>query len=421
MFKTILISDIPFTFHFGIAVQIIFMIIDKEQLNINQFLLAADFTIMDVSSYVKLNWDSSQHQIVGNLKQIWEDQNFTDVTLAFDDDVQIKTNKTMLAAVSPVLRGALKSVSGLNACIFLYGLESSLIKSLLDFVCFEEISIQKENLDKFINTATKLKINGFMEPPESNQKHEIIKNTDHQTEHLLKTVDPKQTEQKYEVQTEKSSDIMVYNPTSEIENFDAFKSFQEKIIEENSEMLLSNDIPVDSKSMKNESTKMKPIKDTKSLKIEPSQETIKGRNNSRVTVDEEIQSSGGIRCFLCKEECFQSVEDLDEHDRVAHSRNDRSYKCDQCDAVFYKQLLLKTHVRKEHSAKNSNANNCDICGKSFKTAAKLVTHTDYSHPVPGRMFKCKLCPKESRTKNASNVHYYQAHNEIERKTFEGKM
>ena len=392
------------------------MIIDKERLNINQSLLAADFTIMDVSSYIKLNWDSSQHQIVGNLKQIWEDQNFTDVTLAFDDDVQIKTNRTLLAAVSPVLRGALKSVSGFNSCIFLYGLESSLMKCLLDFVCFEEISIQKENLDNFINTATKLKINGFMEPSESNQTHEISKTTD-----LLKTEDQKQTEQKYEVQTEKPSDIMVYNPASEIEDYNAFESFQEKIIEENSEKLLPNDIPVDSQSMKNKSTKIKPIKDTKSLKIEPSQETIKGRNNSRVTVDEEIQSSGGIRCFLCKEECFQSVEDLDEHDRVAHSRNDRSYKCDQCDAVFYKQLLLKTHVRKEHSAKNSNANNCDICGKSFKTAAKLVTHTDYSHPVPGRMFKCKLCPKESRTKNASNVHYYQAHNEIERKTFEGKM
>ena len=375
---------------------------------------------MDVSSYIKLNWDSSQHQIVGNLKQIWEDQNFTDVTLAFDDDVQIKTNRTLLAAVSPVLRGALKSVSGFNSCIFLYGLESSLMKCLLDFVCFEEISIQKENLDKFINTATKLKINGFMEPSESNQKHEISKNTDHQTEHLLKTEDQKQMQQNYEVQTEKPSDI-IYNPASEIEDYNAFESFQEKFIEENSEKLLPNDIPVDSQSMKNKSTKIKPIKDTKSLKIEPSQESIKGRSNTRVNVDEEIQSSGGIRCFLCKEECFQSVEDLDEHDRVAHSRNDRSYKCDQCDAVFYKQLLLKTHVRKEHSAKNSNTNNCDICGKSFKTAAKLVTHTDYSHPVPGRMFKCKLCPKESRTKNASNVHYYQAHNEIERKTFEGKM
>ena len=372
---------------------------------------------MDGSSYVKLNWDSSKHQIVGNLKQIWEDETFTDVTLAFDDDVQIKTNRTLLAAVSPVLRGALKSVSGVNSCIFLFGLESSLMKSLLDFVCLEEIDIQKENLDKFINTATKLKINGFMEPPESNQKHEINKNTDHQAEHLSKTQDQEQTERKYEVHTETPPDLMVYNPASEIKDYNAFERFQEK----NSEKLLSNDIPDDSQRSKKESTKMEPINDGKSLKIEPSQEIVKVRNNSRVTVDEEIQSSGGIRCFLCKEECFQSVEDLDEHDRVAHSRNDRSYKCDQCDAVFYKQLLLKTHVRKEHSVKNSNANNCDICGKSFKTAAKLVTHTDYSHPVPGRMFKCKLCTKESRTKNASNVHYYQAHNEIERKTFEGKM
>ena len=93
--------------------------------------------------------------------------------------------------------------------------------------------------------------------------------------------------------------------------------------------------------------------------------------------------------------------------------------CEFCEKTFAFPIDLKRHIKSIHNAVKDH--NCDICGKSFKTAAKLVTHTDYSHPVPGRMFKCKLCPKESRTKNASNVHYYQAHNEIERKTFEGKM
>ena len=124
---------------------------------------------------MELNWDTSQQEIIRNLKQIWNDQSFTDVTLAFDDEVQIKTNRTLLAAISPVLRGAMKSVSGHNSCIFLFGMESSVVKSLLEFVYQENINIEKHKLEHFLNTARKLKINGFIE--EANEaEHKKVDN-----------------------------------------------------------------------------------------------------------------------------------------------------------------------------------------------------------------------------------------------------
>ena len=127
------------------------------------------------SNIAKLNWDTSQQEIIRNLKQIWNDQCFTDVTLAFDDEVQIKTNRTLLAAISPVLRGAMKSVSGHNSCIFLFGMESSTVKSLLEFVYQENINIEKDKLEHFLNTARKLKINGFIE--EANEaEHKKVDN-----------------------------------------------------------------------------------------------------------------------------------------------------------------------------------------------------------------------------------------------------
>ena len=125
---------------------------------------------MEKRNIAKLNWDTSQQEINRNLKQIWNDQCFTDVTLAFDDEVQIKTNRTLLAAISPVLRGAMKSVSGHNSCIFLFGMESSTVKSLLEFVYQENINIEKDKLEHFLNTARKLKINGFIEANEAEHK-----------------------------------------------------------------------------------------------------------------------------------------------------------------------------------------------------------------------------------------------------------
>ena len=129
---------------------------------------------MEKRNIAKLNWDTSQQEINRNLKQIWNDQCFTDVTLAFDDEVQIKTNRTLLAAISPVLRGAMKSVSGHNSCIFLFGMDSSTVKSLLEFVYQENINIEKDKLENFINTATKLKIKGFIEANEEEVDNVVI-------------------------------------------------------------------------------------------------------------------------------------------------------------------------------------------------------------------------------------------------------
>ena len=126
---------------------------------------------MEKNNISKLNcWDTSQQEISRNLKEIWNDHCFADVTLAFDDEVQIKTNRTLLAAISPVLRGAMKSVSGHNSCIFLFGMESSTVKSLLEFVYQENINIEKDKLEHFLNTARKLKINGFIEANEAEHK-----------------------------------------------------------------------------------------------------------------------------------------------------------------------------------------------------------------------------------------------------------
>merc|ERR1740129_904053 len=112
---------------------------------------------------VTLNWETASAQLLTSLKEVWADNGFSNVTLVFEDESSIQTNRTLLAAVSPVMRNFLKMNAASNCQIMMFGIESSLVKALLDFIFTEEISIEQEKLELFFSTASKLKVDGFME------------------------------------------------------------------------------------------------------------------------------------------------------------------------------------------------------------------------------------------------------------------
>jgi DNA-directed RNA polymerase subunit RPC12/RpoP len=51
------------------------------------------------------------------------------------------------------------------------------------------------------------------------------------------------------------------------------------------------------------------------------------------------------------------------------------YKCEECDAVFYRREDLKEHDRSIHSRYI-----CDICGEQLDSQAEFEAHTSVEHP-----------------------------------------
>ena len=293
-----------------------------------------------------------------------------------------------------------------------------LLFQISNLVYREEISIEKNKLENFLSAAQILKINGFIEPNEAEHKNmdDVAISPSNLQEESLEIKKDIHDMEDYVPMLQKDIEESWNVETSVVDTHDDSK-------------LLSMDPQIDSIIRNIESVESEADNLSTLTGLHPAQEIVKRNGKDRITIDEEI--SGGLRCNYpsCKPTSykpnvptFASVADLNEHLQVSHTpTTTKSYNCNLCDSVFPKQLALKTHIRKEHTIKTAGSISCDVCGKSFKTVAKLATHCDYSHPVPGRMFKCKLCPKESRTKNSSNVHYYQAHTEYERKAYEENL
>lgn len=51
------------------------------------------------------------------------------------------------------------------------------------------------------------------------------------------------------------------------------------------------------------------------------------------------------------------------------------FKCQECGAVFYTQEDLEKHNRSAHSRFR-----CDICGETFDSEAEFEAHTSIAHP-----------------------------------------
>lgn len=95
------------------------------------------------------------------LRRAWEVKDFSDVTLVGEDEILIQAHKIVLSSSSSFFETILKKHSHPNPLIFVKGVSSSLLSSLVAFMYKGQVEVSKEDLDKFLEASTDFKIRGF--------------------------------------------------------------------------------------------------------------------------------------------------------------------------------------------------------------------------------------------------------------------
>ena len=91
-----------------------------------------------------------------------QEQNLFDVTLVGDDHKQIAAHKLVLSACSDFFKDVLYSNTHSHPLIYLDGLGALELNLVLDYIYQGEVQIYQENLDRFLEIAKKLKLDGLM-------------------------------------------------------------------------------------------------------------------------------------------------------------------------------------------------------------------------------------------------------------------
>jgi len=107
-----------------------------------------------------LRWNDFESNISSAFKELRDDKDFFDVTLACDDE-QLQAHKVILSACSPFFRNVLRRNPHQHPLLYLKGVKYTDLQSVLNFMYHGEVNVAQEELNSFLAVAEDLRVKGL--------------------------------------------------------------------------------------------------------------------------------------------------------------------------------------------------------------------------------------------------------------------
>ena len=130
-----------------------------------------------------LKWNDFQTTVSQSFSLLRMEEDFFDVTLVSNDNLQLKAHKLVLSASSNFFKSILQSNQHSHPLLYLHGIDSSNLEFILDYIYQGEVQIYQNQLDPFLAVAKILSISGLsMESTDEVKQEEHTLNTSTITE-----------------------------------------------------------------------------------------------------------------------------------------------------------------------------------------------------------------------------------------------
>ena len=111
-----------------------------------------------MSEKYNLTWQTFSDHLLSMFKALFEERRHADVTLISDDQTQFKAHKIVLSACSPVFKKIIENTSSQHPLIYLRGIQSHELESILQFVYLGEGRFYPKRMGEFLKVAKDLKV-----------------------------------------------------------------------------------------------------------------------------------------------------------------------------------------------------------------------------------------------------------------------
>ena len=108
-----------------------------------------------------LSWNDYESNLSVAFRDLREEKEFFDVTLACEEDEQIEAHKVILSSCSSFFKNILKKNKHPHPLLYLKGVKFLHLKSILDFMYQGRVNVEQVMLDSFLATAQELKVKGL--------------------------------------------------------------------------------------------------------------------------------------------------------------------------------------------------------------------------------------------------------------------
>ena len=120
-----------------------------------------------------LKWNDFQRNLSRTFKQLRHEEDFYDVTLVSEDQKQIQAHKLVLSSCSEYFSNILKHNKHLNPLLCFENLSTKDIQYVLDYIYNGEVQVEHDQLDRFLDIAEKLKLEGLNTVRKKEKEHDI--------------------------------------------------------------------------------------------------------------------------------------------------------------------------------------------------------------------------------------------------------
>eukprot|EP00092_Neocalanus_flemingeri_P013041 GFUD01014053.1.p1 GENE.GFUD01014053.1~~GFUD01014053.1.p1 ORF type:complete len:339 (+),score=79.24 GFUD01014053.1:46-1017(+) len=306
-----------------------------------------------------LRWNDFESNISSAFRDLRDDKEFFDLTLACDDEEQIQAHKVILAACSPFFRNVLRRNPHQHPLLYLKGVKYTDLQSVLSFMYHGEVNVAQEELNSFLAVAEELKIKGLTQ---NNSKESHPK----KDKPPLPKIRP--TSPKYTNSTTHTKPANLNQADDEIQEIVPVKS-------EPREQPLTPVTPVPKIVPAHKeifspqiSQAVAPVDD----QVWDSQENYEDYNQYETGMDQGYDQSAGSNTAWNMEH-----EGVDQQIECLIQKNlDGGYLCTACGYSNSVKKDLKRHVETHIDTPGYP---CNFCYKQFKTRNSLNTHLSIKH------------------------------------------
>ena len=116
-----------------------------------------------------LSWDTYSNHLKEMIHDMYEKNEYTDVTLVSEDRKQFKAHRLVLSSCSPLFKSIISESKNPSPFIYLRGIQSCEIESILHFLYLGQATIYNERMNEFLNVAKSLEL--LMRPQGRNRMY----------------------------------------------------------------------------------------------------------------------------------------------------------------------------------------------------------------------------------------------------------
>ena len=112
---------------------------------------------------VSISWDSYPTAASNTVRNLYSDQDFTDVTIACEGEKQVKAHKVILSASSSFLHNILVENPHEHPLLCLTGVRFDQLQKLVEFIYLGEVNIPEDEVTSFLDLGRELEVCGIID------------------------------------------------------------------------------------------------------------------------------------------------------------------------------------------------------------------------------------------------------------------